>query len=441
VNAYLTRLREKYGGIRASIEGLQERAASENRDLSVEERTSLNNMKTEGGTLYTEIENLTEIEERNAKVAQMDAAIERTIKRKADAGSGGGGKDAVDKDEVYTRSAKYSFFSDHYRATVKGDQEAAKRLVDHQELVKEAEQYRGVTSSTGAGMVAPIWLQDLFAPNLHRRLRVAGRLRQVPFAGPTAWTLGVAGTAADTQTQSTEGTNPTESAPTATVLTVTPKAISGYTDVSRQLLDSGNPAADAILWGDMIGDFYDDAETEVITAIAGQASINVIGPIVGQGTAGVGPFTIAARNAVLDAIAAVSDNSGGDADLFASRGSVWVNYLKILDGAGGTVGRPLIVAERYDAVNNVGRGDNAQGFRSPVQGNMENLEVVTSPSVAAATSFIVNSQELIFSISNPEQFTYREVVGPAEVRVGVWGYCTIITGRRPKAISKITYTT
>lgn len=429
MNAYLERLREKYDGLKTTIEGLQTRAAEENRDLSTEERTSVTNMGAEAKTLYTEIESLTEIEQRNAKVDQLDLQLQRnTQRKKADPETGKGGP-ASDKDEIYTRSSKHGFFGDHWRATRYGDKEAAKRLEDHVALVQEAEQYRGVTSSTGAGMVAPIWLADLFAPNLHRRLRIASRLRQIPFAGPTAWTLGVAGTPADTQTQSTEGTNPTESNPTATVLTVTPKAIGGFTDISRQLLDSGNPAADAILWGDMMGDFYDDAETEVVSAIVAQASVNAV-------TIADGAVLPGARNGILDAIAAVGDNSAGDPDVFAGRTSRWTAYLKLAD----TTNRPLIISQRYEAVNNIGRGDATQGFRTAIQGSLEGLDVATSPTVAANLGLVLNSQELIFSVSNPEQFTYKEVVGPAEVRVGVWGYMTIITGRRPKAITKITYT-
>jgi hypothetical protein len=74
-----------------------------------------------------------------------------------------------------------------------------------------------------------------------------------------------------------------------------------------------------------------------------------------------------------------------------------------------------------------------------VQGTLESLQVVTSPTVAASTGFILNSQELLFSLSPPMQFRFEEPAGPALVRIGVWGYEAVTAGRRPKAISKITY--
>lgn len=429
MNPYLQRLRDQYEGIRQSIEGLQTRAASDNRDLTEQERTTVKAQGDQAKAIAAEIEMLTEIETRSAKVAQLDARIDRNAHRERD---GRGADKTVDNDEIYTRSKPYGFFSDHFRATKLGDGEAAKRLADHAAVTRESEKYlqlRGITSSTGSGMVAPIWLPDLFAEVLHRRLRVASQLRQVPFAGPTAWTLGVAGTGATTEVQSVEGTNPTESNPTAGPITVTPKAISGFTDVSRQLLESGNPAADAILWSDLTGDFYDDAEAEVIAAIEAQASVNTV-------TIADGAALPGARNGLLDAVAAVGDNGGGDPDIFAGRTSRWIGYLKLAD----TQNRPLITSQAYNPVNNIGRGDATQGYRSAVQGSLENLTAVTSPTIAAARGFVLNSFELIFSISEPDRFTYDQVVGPAEVRVGVWGYCTIITGRRPKAITKITYT-
>jgi hypothetical protein len=104
-----------------------------------------------------------------------------------------------------------------------------------------------------------------------------------------------------------------------------------------------------------------------------------------------------------------------------------------------TTGRPLILAQRYTPQNAIGLGNATQGFRSPVQGELESLMVVTSPTTAASTGFILNSQELLFSISPPIQFQFEQPAGPALVRVGIWGYECVVTGRRPKAITKITY--
>jgi HK97 family phage major capsid protein len=276
-----------------------------------------------------------------------------------------------------------------------------------------------------------VWLAEQFAPVMHRKLRLAAQLRQVPWAGPFAWSIPVAGTVAKTSTVA-EGVNTTETDPFYTVLTVTPKAIMGYSEVSRQMLEASNPSVDAVIWGDLMGDFYDNAELEVIVALNGQAGVNT--QTVSAGTLTTTDILLQ-RSGILDGIAAISDAPAGDADLFVSRTARWTTYLKFQD----TVGRPLILAQQYNPQNAIGEGSNLNGFRSPIQGTLENLQVVTSPTVAASTGFILNSQESLFSISPPMQFQFEQPAGPALVRVGVWGYEAVTFGRRPKSITKVTY--
>lgn len=454
-NVYLKSLRDQYEGLKKGIEGLQARAAEAKRDLTNEELRSVIEQGEKAKSLYTQIEDLSEIELRNAKVESMNAAVTAAIAgsrsepahdHSNSGGNGGGSADdgtrsvklggatTQDRDPgFYTSSSKYSFMGDQYRSARMGDESARDRLTKHTNALRDNEHLRDVlgagASTGGAGLVPPVWLADQFAPILHRRLRVASMLRQVPWAGPFAWSIPIAGTAGGTAAVA-EGVNPSESDPTYTVLTVTPKTIAGYSEVSRQMLEASNPAVDAVIWGDLLGDFYDDAETEVISAMAAQASVNAV-------TVADGNVAAGARNGVLDAIAAISDNSAGDADIFVGRGARWVSYLKLADSSG----RPLILAQSYNPQNAIGLGGATNGFRSPVQGSLESLLAVTSPTVAANTAFVINSQELLFSSSPPMQFKFEEPAGPALIRVGVWGYMAVATGRRPKAISKITYTT
>jgi HK97 family phage major capsid protein len=283
----------------------------------------------------------------------------------------------------------------------------------------------------GAGLVPPVWLAEYFAPVMHRQLRLATQLRQVPWAGPYPWTIPVAGTVAKTSSVA-EGVNTTETDPQYTTITVTPKAIMGYSEVSRQLLEGSSPAVDSIIWGDLLGDFYDNVELEVIAALNGQSGVNTA-------TVSAGVLTttdIAAQRAgLLDGIAAISDAPAGDPDLWVGRTSRWVTYLKFAD----TTGRPLILAQSYNPQNAIGEGGAVNGFRRAVQGSLESLEALTSPTVAASTGFILNSQEHLFSVSPPMQFQFEQPAGPALIRVGVWGYEAVTFARRPKAVTKISY--
>jgi HK97 family phage major capsid protein len=447
-NAYLKSLRAQYEAHEKSIAGLEARAVEAKRDLTNEEMRSIVEMGEKNKSLYTQIEDLSEIELRNAKVSAMAARVNDAIAgaKLDDAHDGGqddggqddgtrsvklGGATTQDRDPgFYTRGSRNSFIGDQYRAAKRGDHAAAERLTKHTNALRDSVHMRDVLGTSpsggGVGLVPPVWLADQFAPILHRRLRLAAQLQQVPWAGPYPWTIPVANTAA-TITTVAEGGSITESDPTYTTITVIPATITGYSEVSRQLLEASNPAVDAIIWGDMIGNFYDNAETITIAAVEAQASVNL------QTCTGT---TIDLNRAVLlDGAAAISDNNAGDADIFVGRTSRWTTYLKFAD----TTGRPVILAQQNQPQNAIGEGGVTRGFRSPIQGSLENLTVVTSPTVGASRGFIVNSQELLFSISPPMQFQFEQPAGPQLVRVGVWGYTAVVTGRRPKAITKITY--
>lgn len=434
MNPYLKRLKDQYDALMKTLGDLQARAVSENRDLTPDELRSVTEQNEMSKALATQIKDLTELESRSNAVAAGYASVAgagpiNNGDGEPVAGSKGG---ATTKDRdpgFYRPGSQHSFIGDQFRSATLQDPDAKDRLTRHTNALRDDEHMRDVLGSGGGvGLVPPVWLAEYFAPVMHRRLRVARFLRQVPFAGPFAWSIPVAGTPATTETVA-EGVNPTESSPTYSVLTVTPATISGYAEVSRQMLEASNPAVDAVIWGDLLGDFYDDCETAVVSALEAQTSVNTV-------TIADGAVAAGARNGVLDAIAAVSDNAGGDADMFVGRTARWVSYLKLVDDAG----RPLVTAQQYNPSNAIGEGNALNGFRSPLQGSLEGLAVVTTPTAAANRGFVINSQEILFSNSNPVQFKFEQPAGPALVRIGVWGYMAVVTGRRPKAITKITYT-
>jgi HK97 family phage major capsid protein len=446
-NAYLRSLRAQYEAHEKAIAGLEARAVEAKRDLTNEEMRSIIEMGEKNKSLYTQIEDLSEIELRNAKVAAMQAKVAAAVAgstpepegepegEPSDDGTRSvklGGAKTRDRDPgYYTRGSQHSFVGDQYRATKLGDTAAAERIAKHANALRDDVHLRDVlgagATTFGAGLVPPVWLAEQFAPVLHRKLRVASQLRQVPWAGPFPWSIPIAGTVALTSSI-TEGVNSTETDPGYSILTVTPGTIMGYSEVSRQMLEASNPAVDSVIWGDLTGDFLDRCEIAVITALEAQTGVNLA-------TVTDNTVVTGMRNVVLDGIAAVSDNSGGDADIFVSKNSKWVSYLKLTD----TTNRPLIEAQRYAPMNAVGIQQPGQQFRSPIQGDLESLAVVTSPSVGTMRGFVINSQELLYQNSPPMQFSFEQPAGPALIRVGVWGYVAVVTGRRPKAITKIVY--
>jgi HK97 family phage major capsid protein len=450
---YLDGIRQKYDSIRSAIEGLQTRATEQGRDLSVEEMTSITEMKKQGDGYVEQIRSLSDVVVRDAKVQTMQATVDMALFDAANIGGqhargGNGGQRTTGgtpqggattqarESGIYLRGGQHSFVADSYRAAQLGDRDAAQRLTDHSNAMRNSEKLRAVlgggATTLGAGLVPPVWLAELYAPILHRRLRLASRVRQVPWPGtPFPWSVPISGTPA-LSSQVAEGVNTTITDPSYTILTVTPKGISGFAEVSRQMVDGSNPAVDAIIWEDLVGSFFDNCETDFITAVNGQAGVNAVTVSAGATTT---TDMLLQRTGLLNAIAAISDNNAGDADFFVGKNSRWVTYLLMQDANG----RPMVLAQQYAPQNAIGRGDLTQAYANPVQGSLENVGVITSPTVAASTGFVVNSQELAFSYSPPQQFLFEQPVGPGLIRLAIFGYEAIITGRRPKAITKITY--
>lgn len=465
-NVYLRNRREEYEQLQKAIRGLQAQANEAQRDLTSEELRSITDMGERSASIYSEIELLTENELRTAQVESMADRLtqarkapggsDNEEKRSDQGGAGGngtgdferlGGARTKDRDPgIYRRYGQYSYVADHWRAK-QGDSAAAERLTKHTNANRDNEELRDITGTTGGqgvGLVPPVWLAQYYAEVLHRRLRVASRLRQVPFSGPYPWTIPVAGTgAALTLNTSGDGTpgppgvaaNPTETDPTYTTVTVLPRTLASMTDVTRQLLEASNPSVDSIVMTDLLGAFYDQAETEAVSAIENAASINSV-------TVADGAVVAGSRKGILDAIGAIEDNGGGDADLIFMKRARWHRHLLFVDSGG----RPLVVNQAYGPGNVQGLGDATSGFASGARtlGSLEGLDVVTTPSVqgtADGRAYVVNSQEILFSVSSPMQFNFEQPVGPGAVRIGVWGYMACVAARRPKAIARIVYTT
>lgn len=125
MNPYLSRLREQYDGIRSGIEGLQTRAATEDRDLTETELRSIREQGETAAGLATQITELDEIETRNAAVAALGARVESDLagaqNRSETPGTVRvGNASAQDRDPGHYRSVKdggtRSFFSDVVKA-------------------------------------------------------------------------------------------------------------------------------------------------------------------------------------------------------------------------------------------------------------------------------------------------------------------------------------
>ncbi|NBW22368.1 MAG: hypothetical protein EBR82_81905, partial [Caulobacteraceae bacterium] len=149
------------------IQAIVDRAAEETRDVSEVELANIEALNVEIKKLDERIEQISDIELRNAKAAELAAKVDST-------------KPATEKREAikvisepvtYHERSENSFLSDAVKAHFNTDVEASDRIRRHQEEMRV--EYRAASTSSFSGLVVPQYLVDLYAP-----LARAGR----PFA-------------------------------------------------------------------------------------------------------------------------------------------------------------------------------------------------------------------------------------------------------------------
>jgi hypothetical protein len=437
-SAVLTRRRQEFTTLHERSRGVIDAAAGANdgagRDLTESELAAVTADRERAATLAAEIETLVEDELRAARVAAGYADIGAPAEQQ-NAGTGEtedehersehdtSGTSAQDRDPGHYRSVaeggENSFFADLVRAR-EGDGEAATRLQEHNRALS--------TQVGGAGIVPPRWLIEEYEA-LARQGRVAAELvRRIEITNPAPMTLQrqTAGTDNVLARQATENTHPSETdAFGTTVDVVTPKPISGIQVVSRQMIDMTNPAADNLIYGDMLSVYNRKIEDSVTAALVTAAGTPT-SPMATETAFTPVPPANPPEDAITDCAIAVWNGRKLPADVVLMRTSRWGKFMKMRD----TGGRRLYPAEG-EMVNISGRGS----VRVP--GSVGGLAVgVTdglgigigsaAPAGYPESIVVFRSADTILFEGNMLRFRYEEVAGPESVKLGVWAYSAVI---------------
>lgn len=434
-NPYLTRMREQYESLRSSIENLQQRGITENRDLTEDELKAVTGQAEQARSVATQIEALTEQETRNLKVGELAQGLETAIEQNRSGDQGGqggqgGGAYTRDRDPGHYRAVKdggkNSFFRDLFLAGNKKDSEACRRLEEHQRAVTQ--------SSGGTGVLPPKWLTDEYQA-LGRQNRVlASLVRRIPLGDdprPLNLPKQTTGTDANLVTQSAEGAN-TAGWGTDRFVTnkdvLTPATFAAYQDVSRQLLNASDPAVDSLIMGDLRAVWDEKVETLVGAAIvAGGTTATTFA------TQTLFKASAAGIDAVIDAQTAVAVDKRGPADIAAMSYFEFGAFRKFKDGND----RPLMPVSRYNPQNAVGALGNV------LVGDIEGVDAYGTIGIARSTLVetivVMRSQAVILAESDLLEFSYDQVVGPAAIRMGIFGYVGTLV-RNPVGVQLIVIT-
>lgn len=438
-NIYLKKKREEYEGLRSSIEGLQTRATEANRSLTEDELRQISEMQATGEKLFTEIKTLTDVELRSAEVADMQAKITSAMRGGDGSGNQGGQSDDVelrsgqrvggaqtrDRDPGHYRSAKdggtRSFFGDIYAARERGDEDAARRLAEHNRAL--------TTGSAGAGVVAPKWLTDEFAALARQGRVLADLVRNVPLGDdPRPLTLPKQTAGADSEvTEQAAENDPVEDddAWASNVDTVTPKPTAGIQIVSRQMLDMSSPAIDGLIYGDLIAAYNLKVEKKIGSAIiaVGTALPAVDGPDV------LVTDPAHYNRVAIKAAVAVRNARKLPPNILAMSVNRWGEFIDLRD----TTGRPLVTGVGEAPSNVVGTADvTGDG------GRFRGMTLAPTDGIALDDRFAaVRGQDVLFFESGMMRFRYEQPLGPESIKMGIWAYTAVLIRYGTASIKRV----
>lgn len=446
--ARLAQLQSLYTENHAGMTRVFDAAAAENRAaLTPEEETQVRAFRTELDRIGPELEALVSSESRSRQVADLLATTDAPDAPNGGSALGAAGTEVradgtstdgaryttQDRDPGHYRSAREgganSFFHDMFysRPDVADDGEARTRLLEHNRALS--------TGVAGAGIVPPRWLQEEYAPLARQERALSNAVRRIDLGDdPRPMTLPhqTTGTDAVIAEQATENTHPSETDAFATsTVTVTPKPTSGIQVVSRQMLDMSTPAADELIYSDMLAVYDTKVEAAVAAAM-----------ITAAGTATVTFATEAAFSTGEDALDAIIDTEFAvwaarqlPPDLAIMRIGRWGKFRKLRD----TTGRSLIPPElsRQQMVNVNGVGTIA------ARGQVEDLAVIPTSGIGTTaypeSILVARARDTILFEGATQRFRFEEVAGPESIKLGIWAY-TAVTVRYASSVERIQVT-
>ena len=455
-SAVLTRRRQEFTELHTRSRGVIDAAAADNngagRDLSEAELAAVEADRTRAEALAEEIEALVEDELRAARVAAGYADIGAPAQTEGaggqgdhersehdTSGDGGSGRQTgsartQDRDPGHYRSAveggEHSFFADLVRAR-EGDGDAGIRLQEHNRALS--------TTVSGAGIVPPRWLIDEYEALARQGRVLAEMVRRIPITDPTPMTLQrqTAGTDAVLAEQASENAHPSETDAFATTTdVVTPKPTSGIQVVSRQMIDSTNPAADSLIYGDMLAVYNRKVEDKVTAAVVAAAG-TAVSPMATEAAFAPAAPAMPAEDAITDCAIAVWNARKLPADVVAMRVSRWGRFSKFRD----TAGRKMYPADDGQLVNVSGRGSvtapgTIGGLAVAVTDGLGIGIGAAAPAGYPESIVVLRSADTILFEGNMLRFRYEEVAGPESVKLGVWAYTAVIVRQAANSVRR-----
>lgn len=315
-------------------------------------------------------------------------------------------------------------FSTDMIAGAKGDGEALNRV---QEFMSAE---FAVTQANVAPLNPDRQRPDLYVDQLDYVTPVFDSINKGAIADNTPFVLPKFASSAGLVGDHTEGVEPTPGSLTAGGQTITPSAVSGKIEVTREAFDQGgNPQLSGIIWKQMRREWREALEAASVTMLNGLT---------------VAEVTLTA-GAVNDALA--SELEGALADLQFVRGGMRLRDFKVEKG---------LYKALTNAVDSTGRklyptigASNATGTTSQFFGSIDIAGLLGVPAWALPAgiegtpdipgkSYLYNRDDVHAWASTPQRLEFQYQV--KSVEIGLWGY-KALAATRTDGVRRINYDT
>lgn len=438
-NTFLTSLREKRESKTALIQSTLDRAAEEARDLSEIELANVEALNLEIKKLDERIEQMSDIELRNAKAAELAAKVDAKAEPKKEVRAG---TFIVTKEEsTYSERSSNDFLTDAIKSFYKTDSEASDRIARHQkEMVVEK---RAASTTSFGGLVVPQYLVDLYAPlaRAGRPFADAARKHTLPAQGMSV-VISKINTGTTTLYQTSQNTAAASQDIADTTLTVDVNTIAGQQSVSKQALLRGYNIEQVVL-SDLIRAYNTKLDSALLngTGTNGQplGLSTMTSGITVTYTATTG--TVAGLYPKLaDAIQQIQSN------VYTNPNAIIMHPRRLgflLAGVDGS-NRPLVVPTAQNPTNAIGVGNG-----TPTYGNsgysilglpiIVDANVTTTKNTDQDEIYVVDLNEChLWEESNsPTYVTFEEPNGKVALNIVLFGMSAFTAERYPKAVAKI----
>ncbi|HSL51980.1 MAG TPA: phage portal protein [Candidatus Deferrimicrobiaceae bacterium] len=348
----------------------------------------------------------------------------------------GAGLQSVTEAPVYTMNGHgFSLVRDMWKSRTEGDHEATARLRKFSKQTQDVHDHMAanmvvdpatgrasfaVNTGNASSIIPPGYRPDLFVTQLLQERPLTNSVSRGTLTDATPFNIPKFVSSSGATATHVEGTNPTAGTLTLGIVTVAPTAISGTYQLTREIVDSANPAIDAIATQAMRESYSQQTEALVYSKL--------------NGTDGVGG-TI--TSGFVPSGAQVSTTSGQGDELLlgvrtatalypfrrfgrANRAHISQEATTAFATAVDTTGRPLLAF--VGSQNAVGTG-NAQTNGYNIDGlTYEPTWSMTGNASTDADVIGFNSSDVWAWESGLLMFRFEERNGPANIDLALFGY-------------------